>query len=147
VRRLGWEETYFNTAQRILARRMHREWAWNKGGRQRGSISKDVIGSGAMPRRPRGKDAKMLHDVTKLRRVTARAIRNQPGLAALPRTMGVLLTVWLVYFFAINLFAKQLDTIQVPYLEVPLSAYLAALGAFAVFGAAVYVLTRAIRAR
>ena len=66
----------------------------------------------------------MLHDVTKLRRATARAIRNQPALAALPRTMGVLLTVWLVYFFTINLFAKQLDTIKVPYLEVPLSAYL-----------------------
>jgi putative solute:sodium symporter small subunit len=89
----------------------------------------------------------MLHDVTKLRRVTARAMRNQPGLAALPRTMGVLLTAWLVYFFTVNLFAKQLDTIKVPYIEMPLSAYLAALGAFAVFGAAVYLLTRAIRAR
>jgi uncharacterized membrane protein len=89
----------------------------------------------------------MLHDVTKLRRVTARAIRNQPGLAALPRTMGVLLTAWLVYFFAINLFAKQLDSIKVPYLDVPLSAHLAALGAFAVFGAALYLLTRAVRAR
>jgi uncharacterized membrane protein len=89
----------------------------------------------------------MLHDVTKLRRATARAIRSQPGLAALPRTMGVLLTAWLVYFFAVNLFAKQLDTIKVPYLEVPLSAHLAAFGAFAVFGAAVYLLTRALRAR
>jgi putative solute:sodium symporter small subunit len=98
-----------------------------------------------MPRRPHGKDAKMLHDVTKLRRATARAIRSQPGLAALPRTMGVLLTAWLVYFFTINLFAKQLDTIKVPYLEVPLSAYLVAVGAFAVFGAAVYLLTRAVR--
>jgi uncharacterized membrane protein len=94
-----------------------------------------------------GKDAEMLHDVTKLRRATARAIRNQPGLAALPRTMGVLLTAWLVYFFMINLLAKQLDTIKVPYLDVPLSAYLAVLGAFAVFGAAVYLLTRAVRAR
>jgi hypothetical protein len=89
----------------------------------------------------------MPYDVTKLRRVTARAIRNQPGLAALPRTMGVLLTAWLVYFFAINLFAKQLDTIKVPYLDVPLSAHLAALGAFAVFGAALYLLTRAVRTR
>jgi putative solute:sodium symporter small subunit len=89
----------------------------------------------------------MLHDVTKLRRATARVIRNQPGLAALPRMMGVLLTAWLVYFFTVNLFAKQLDTIKVPYIDVPFSAYLAALGAFAVFGAALYVLTRAIRAR
>ncbi|MBV9971248.1 MAG: hypothetical protein JO228_14795 [Xanthobacteraceae bacterium] len=89
----------------------------------------------------------MLQDVTKLRRATARAIRNQPGIAALPRTMGVLLTAWLAYFFAINLFAKQLDTTRVPYLDVPLSAYLAALGAFVVFGAAVYLLTRAMRAR
>jgi uncharacterized membrane protein len=61
--------------------------------------------------------------------------------------MGVLLTAWLVYFFTVNLLAKQLDTIKVPYLDVSLSAYLAALGAFAVFGAAVYVLTRALRAR
>jgi putative solute:sodium symporter small subunit len=89
----------------------------------------------------------MLHDVTKLRRATARAIRNQPGLAALPRTMGVLLTAWLVYFFTVNLFAKQLDTISVPYLEVPLSTYLVALGAIGVFGAAVYLLTRAVRTR
>jgi putative solute:sodium symporter small subunit len=87
----------------------------------------------------------MLYDVTKLRRATARAIRNQPGLAALPRTMGILLTTWLVYFFTINLFAKQLDAIKVPYLEVPLSAYLVAVGAFAVFGATVYLLTRAVR--
>jgi putative solute:sodium symporter small subunit len=108
---------------------------------------KDVIGSGAMLRRPHGKDAEMLHDVTKLRRVTARAMRNQPGLAALPRTMGVLLTAWLVYFFTVNLFAKQLDTIKVPFVEVPLSAYLAGLGAIGVFGVAVYLLTRAIRAR
>jgi putative solute:sodium symporter small subunit len=102
---------------------------------------------GAMPRRPHGKDAKMLHDVTKLRRATARAIRSQPGLAALPRTMGVLLTAWLVYFFTINLFAKQLDTIKVPFVEVPTSTYLAALGAIGVFGAAVYLLTRAVRTR
>jgi putative solute:sodium symporter small subunit len=87
----------------------------------------------------------MLHDVTKLRRATARAIRSQPGLAALPRTMGVLLTAWLAYFFTVNLFAKQLDTIKVPYLAVPLSAYLVALGAIGVFGATVYLLTRAVR--
>jgi uncharacterized membrane protein len=87
----------------------------------------------------------MLHDVTKLRRATARAIRSQPGLAALPRTMGVLLTAWLAYFFTVNLFAKQLDTIKVPYLEVPLSAYLVGLGAIGVFGATVYLLTRAVR--
>jgi uncharacterized membrane protein len=126
---------------------MQRNCAWNKGDANGVRFFKDVIGSGAMPPRPFGKDATMLHDVTKLRRATARAIRNQPGLAALPRTMGVLLTAWLVYFFTVNLFAKQLDTIKVPYLEVPLSTYLVALGAFAVFGATVYLLTRAVRAR
>jgi uncharacterized membrane protein len=126
---------------------MQRECGWNEGDNNGVRFFEDVIGSGAMLRWPCGKDAKMLHDVTKLRRATARAIRNQPGLAALPRTMGVLLTAWLVYFFTVNLLAKQLDTIKVPYLDVSLSAYLAALGAFAVFGAAVYVLTRALRAR
>jgi putative solute:sodium symporter small subunit len=126
---------------------MQRECGWNKGDNNGVRFFDDVIGSGAMLRWPCGKDAKMLHDVTKLRRATARAIRSQPGLAALPRTMGVLLTAWLVYFFTINLFAKQLDTIKVPFVEVPTSAYLAALGAIGVFGAAVYLLTRAVRTR
>ena len=74
-------------------------------------------------------------------------LSSEAGYAALPRTMGVLLTAWLVYFFTIDLFAKQLDAIKVPYIDVSLSAYLAALGAFAVFGAALYVLSRAVRAR
>jgi putative solute:sodium symporter small subunit len=87
----------------------------------------------------------MLHDVTKLRRATAHAIRNQPNLAALPRTMAVLLAAWLAYFFTVNLFVKQLDTIKVPYMEMPLSAYLVAMGAIGVFGATVFLLTRALR--
>src|SRR6201996_599312 len=124
---------------------MHRECGWNKGDANGVRLFKVVIGSGAMLRRPCGKDAKMLHDVTKLRRATARAIRNQPGLAALPRTMGVLLTAWLAYFFTVSLFAKQIDTIKVPYLEMPLSAHLIAVGAIGVFGATVYLLTRAVR--
>ena len=117
---MGWDETYFGTAAAYWHVACSVSCAWNKGDTDGVRFFKDVIGSGAMPRRPHGKDAKMLHDVTKLRRATARAIRSQPGLAALPRTMGVLLTAWLVYFFTINLFAKQLDTIKVPFVEVPL---------------------------
>jgi uncharacterized membrane protein len=89
----------------------------------------------------------MLHDARNLRRTTARAIRSQPGLAALPRTMAVLLSAWLIYFFAINLFVKQLNAITVPYVEAPLGAYLVVLGAALVFAAAVYLLTRAFGSR
>ena len=71
-------------------------------------------------------------------------IRRQPGLAALPRTMTVLLFAWLVYFFAINLFVKQLNAVTVPYVEGPLGGYLVVLGAVLVFAAAVWLLTRAI---
>ena len=86
----------------------------------------------------------MLHDARDLRRATARAIRSQPGLAALPRTMAVLLSAWLIYFFAINIFVRQLNAITVPYVEAPLGAYLVVLGAVLVFAAAVWLLTRAI---
>ncbi len=77
----------------------------------------------------------MLNDVTKLRRATARAIQHQPGLAALRRTMMVMLPVWLVYFFAIKLFVKNLNAITVPVVDMPLGTYLVILGAFAVFAA------------
>jgi uncharacterized membrane protein len=86
----------------------------------------------------------MLHDAGNLRRTTAGVIRRQPGLAALPRTMAALLSAWLIYFFAINLFVRQLNAITVPYVEAPLGAYLVVLGAVLVFAAAVWLLTRAI---
>jgi uncharacterized membrane protein len=86
----------------------------------------------------------MLHDARNLRRATARVIRDQPGLAALPRTMAALLSAWLIYFFAINLFVRQLNAVTVPYVEAPLGAYLVVLGSALVFAAAVYLLTRAV---
>jgi uncharacterized membrane protein len=88
----------------------------------------------------------MLHDGGHLRRTTAGVMRRQPGLAALPRTMAVLLSAWLIYFFAINLFVRQLNAITVPYVEAPLGAYLV-VGAALVFVAAVYLLTRALGSR
>jgi hypothetical protein len=87
----------------------------------------------------------MLHDAKSFRRATARAIRRQPGLATLPRTMAVLLSAWLIYFFAINLFVKQLNAVTVPYMEAPLGANLVVLGAVLVFTAAVVLLARALR--
>jgi uncharacterized membrane protein len=89
----------------------------------------------------------MLHDARNLRRTTARAIRSQPGLAALPRTMAMLLSAWLIYFFAINLFVKQLNAVTVPYVEGPLGAYLVVLGSAPVFAAAVFLLSKAVGAR
>jgi uncharacterized membrane protein len=89
----------------------------------------------------------MLHDTRDLRRTAARAIRSQPGLAALPRTMAVLLSAWLIYFFAINLFVKQLNAVTVPYVEGPLGACLVVLGSALVFVAVVFALWRALGAR
>ncbi len=89
----------------------------------------------------------MLHDARNFRRVTARVIRNQPGLATLPRTMAVLLSAWLLYFFAVNLFVKQLNAVTVPFIQAPLAGYLVALGSLLVFAAAVYLLTRAVGPR
>jgi putative solute:sodium symporter small subunit len=85
----------------------------------------------------------MLHDAGHLRRATAGVMRR----AALPRTMAVLLSAWLIYFFAINLFVRQLNAITVPYVEAPLGAYLVVLGAALVFVAAVCLLTRAFGSR
>ena len=138
---------YRDTGARSLARRMqcicmqakgHRGCPW--GGRFVMSVSP----GGSVPLRNIRKDPNMLHDAKNLRRATTRVIRRQPGLAALPRTMAVLLSAWLVYFFAVNLFVKQLNAVTVPYLDAPLGAYLVALGAVLVFAAAVYFLTRAI---
>jgi putative solute:sodium symporter small subunit len=103
--------------------------------------------SGLVLQRNIRKDPNMLHDAKNLRRATARVIRRQPGLAALPRTMAMLLSVWLVYFFAVNLFVKQLDAVTVPYLDAPLGGYLVVLGAVLVFAAAVWLLTRAIEVK
>ena len=89
----------------------------------------------------------MVHDAGHLRRTTAGVMRRQPGLAALPRTMAMLLSAWLIYFFAVNLFVRQLNAITVPYVEAPLGAYLVVLGAALVFVAAVYLLTRALGSR
>jgi hypothetical protein len=89
----------------------------------------------------------MLHGARNLRRTTARVIRSQPGLATLPRTMAMLLSAWLIYFFAINLFVKQLNAVTVPYVEAPLGGYLVVLGAVLVFAAAVWALTRALARR
>jgi hypothetical protein len=88
----------------------------------------------------------MLDDAKNLRRATARVIRRQPGLAKLPRTMATLLSAWLVYFFAINLFVKQINALTVPYMEAPLAGYLVALGAAMVFAAAFVLLARAFGA-
>jgi hypothetical protein len=86
----------------------------------------------------------MLHDARNLRRTTAGVIRRQPGLLALPRTMAVLLSAWLIYFFAINLFVRQLNAVMVPYVEAPLGANLVVLGSALVFATAVYLLARAV---
>jgi uncharacterized membrane protein len=61
--------------------------------------------------------------------------------------MAVLLSAWLIYFFAVNLFVKQLNAVTVPYLEGPLGAYLVVLGSVLVFAAAVFLLSRALGAR
>jgi hypothetical protein len=53
---------------------------------------------------------------------------------------GMLLSAWLIYFFAINLFVKQLNAVTVPYVEAPLGAYLWCWGRRWCSRAAVYLL-------
>jgi uncharacterized membrane protein len=75
-----------------------------------------------------------------MQKIFAGRLRWRSGASPLPRTMTVLLFAWLVYFFAINLFLKQLNAVTVPYVEGPLGAYLVVLGAVLVFAAAVWLL-------
>jgi putative solute:sodium symporter small subunit len=53
-----------------------------------------------------------------------------------------LLGVWIVYFAAVNMFARTLNKIDVPLLGLPLGVYLVIQGAMIVFLVTLYLFTK-----
>ena len=74
------------------------------------------------------------------------AAQSQHVVAMLRRTLMVMLPVWLVYFFAITLFAKDLNAITVPVVDLPLGTTLVIQGAMLAFAVILVLLTRAYAA-
>jgi putative solute:sodium symporter small subunit len=70
-----------------------------------------------------------------------------PVMATLRWTIAVLLPVWLVYFFAVTLFAKTLNAIMVPHVDVPLGNLMVVQGAVLAFVAILVPLIRAFSTR
>jgi putative solute:sodium symporter small subunit len=85
----------------------------------------------------------MLNDRKKRRRVGAIGARHPHLIAMLRRTTMVMLPAWLVYFFAIKLFAKNLNAITVPVVDMPLGTYLVVQGSVVAFAVILVLLTRA----
>jgi putative solute:sodium symporter small subunit len=72
--------------------------------------------------------------------------QSQQVVALLRRTMMVMLPVWLVYFFAIKLFVKDLNAITVPVVDMPLGTTLVIQGSALAFAVTLVLLTRAYAA-
>ncbi len=85
----------------------------------------------------------MIRSRRKPRRMGAIAARHQHVVAMLSRTIAVMLPAWLAYFFAVSLFARRLDAIVVPYVDMPLGTYLVIQGSAVVFTITLYLLSRA----
>jgi putative solute:sodium symporter small subunit len=88
----------------------------------------------------------MLNNRKKRRRIGAVAAQHQHVVALLRRTMMVMLPVWLVYFFAIKLFIRNLNTVTVPLVDMPLGTYLVIQGSVVAFAVILVLLTRAYAA-
>jgi putative solute:sodium symporter small subunit len=88
----------------------------------------------------------MLNNRKKRRRIGAVAAQHQHVVALLRRTMMVMLPVWLVYFFAIKLFIRNLNTVTVPLVDMPLGTYLVIQGCVVAFAVILVLLTRAYAA-
>ena len=82
----------------------------------------------------------------KHRRTGAVAVQHQLAVATLRRAMMVMLPVWLVYFFAIELFVKRLSAITVPVVGMPLDTYLVIQGSVVTFAVVLVLLARAYAA-
>jgi putative solute:sodium symporter small subunit len=88
----------------------------------------------------------MMPNRRKPRRVDAVAAQRQQVFAALKRTMIIMLPIWLAYFFAVSLFARNLNAVTVPVVELPLGTSLVIQGSALVFTITLYLLTRAFAA-
>jgi putative solute:sodium symporter small subunit len=88
----------------------------------------------------------MINDRRKRRRASATTAQHQHVVATLKRTVMVMLPVWLIYFFVINLFIRSLNAITVPYVDMPLGTYLVIQGCVVAFPILLFLLTRAFAA-
>ena len=82
------------------------------------------------------------------RRIQVKALQISVGperyvaLGELQKGILFLLGVWLAYFLVINLFLRQLNSVAVPVIGLPLGIFLTIQGAALVFVGALYVLLK-----
>ena len=75
------------------------------------------------------------------------ATQHPELVAMLRRAAMVLLPAWLAYFLAITLWAKSLNAITLPYVDVPLGTWLVIQGSMLAFAVMLILLARAAAAR
>jgi putative solute:sodium symporter small subunit len=89
----------------------------------------------------------MVNNRKRRRRTLAVSAQHPELVAMLRRVVTLLLPAWLAYFLAITLWAKKLNAITIPYVDVPLGAWLVIQGAVLAFAIMLIVLARAATAR
>ena len=69
-------------------------------------------------------------------------LEQQLGVRRLRRGMITMLTAWLGYFIIISMWARALNKVTVPVLDVPLGVFLAAQGTAVIFCAALVLMVK-----
>jgi putative solute:sodium symporter small subunit len=69
-------------------------------------------------------------------------LEQQLGVRRLRRGMITMLTAWLGYFVVISMWARPLNKVTVPVLDVPLGVFLAAQGTAVIFCAALVLMVK-----
>jgi putative solute:sodium symporter small subunit len=69
-------------------------------------------------------------------------LEQQFGVRPLRRIMLTMLTAWLAYFAVISVWARALNKVTVPYLDIPLGMFLVAQGTAVIFCAALVLIVR-----
>ena len=64
------------------------------------------------------------------------------GIRPLRRVILTMLTAWLGYFVVISMWARALNKVTVPFLDIPLGMFLAAQGTAVIFCAALVLMVR-----
>jgi putative solute:sodium symporter small subunit len=89
----------------------------------------------------------MANKLKRRRRPLAVTVQHPELVAMLRRAVMVLLPAWLAYFIAITLWAKRLNAITLPYVDVPLGTWLVIQGSVLAFAVMLILLARAAAAR
>jgi len=69
-------------------------------------------------------------------------LERQFGIRRLKRSMLTMLAAWLGYFIVISMWARALNKVTVPLLDIPLGVFLVAQGTAVIFLAALVLLVR-----